>query len=70
MANINTKEASNRYGPSVGWFEKSRLSGHGPPYLKIANKIVLYNTETLDRWFAACERRSTSETSRTAAIAK
>jgi hypothetical protein len=64
MANINQKETSRRYGVTQRWLEKSRLSGKGPPYLKVGGRLVLYNTDTLDRWFAACERRSTSETPR------
>ena len=63
MAKIRTRGASERYGPSTRWFEKGRLYGYGPPYLKVRG-LVLYDTDTCDRWFAAHERRSTSEPSR------
>jgi hypothetical protein len=60
MANIRTKEASKRWGPSERWFEKGRFYGYGPPYLKVRG-LIFYNTETGDEWFAAHQRRSTSE---------
>jgi hypothetical protein len=61
MAKINTSKTAEQYSVSKRWLEKARLHGFGPPFLKIGRKIVLYDTDTLDRWFAACERNSTSE---------
>jgi hypothetical protein len=59
---IDTSKTAEQYGLSKRWLEKARLYGFGPPFLKIGPKIVLYDTDTLDRWFAACERHSTSQT--------
>ena len=49
---ITPKEASKRYGYSVGWFQKQRSLRKDPAYVKINNRgRVLYKAEDLDSWF-------------------
>ena len=47
---LTQKEASQKFGFSVSWFEKQRSHKKPPPYIKIQGKI-LYDLETLERWF-------------------
>jgi predicted DNA-binding transcriptional regulator AlpA len=47
-------------GASISTLEKWRLSGEGPPYLKL-NRLVRYRRADIDDWLAARVVRSTSE---------
>jgi hypothetical protein len=47
-------------GRTRGWFAKARMSGNGPPFIKIGRK-VLYRRRAVLEWLAECERRPTSE---------
>jgi len=57
---LNEKEASQRYGMSVSWFQRMRWKGGGPAYAKLAGK-VLYPIAGTDEFFASKLRTSTSE---------
>ena len=49
---ISEKEASNKYGYSVSWFQKGRINGNGPNFFQLRSKgRVLYDIEELDKWF-------------------
>jgi hypothetical protein len=57
---LNTSEAAKKLGLSASWLTKARMSGDGPPYLKIC-KRVLYRPSDLWTWLEAHHRRSTSD---------
>ena len=57
---VDTAAAASRYSLTKGWFEKARVNGGGPPFIKVGG-CVLYNVVATDNWFMACTRSSTSE---------
>jgi len=57
---INEKTASERYGLSKSWFQRSRWAGDGPAYVKLAGRVLYPITET-DQWFQSHLVKSTSE---------
>jgi predicted DNA-binding transcriptional regulator AlpA len=57
---LRTPDAADYCGSSASTFEKLRLTGGGPVYLKIGRRVV-YRIEDLDAWLAANRRHSTSE---------
>lgn len=57
---LKTKAASAYCGAGVSTFEKLRLTGKGPKYIKIGRAVV-YRPEDLDKWLASKLRQSTSE---------
>lgn len=56
----NTREAAAYLRSSPRTLEKYRLSGDGPPFVKIGRK-VLYEIEAVKRWAKERRRRSTSD---------
>ena len=63
---FSTQEAAAYCGSSVSTFEKLRLSGGGPIFLKISRRVV-YDPKDLDIWLSGRRRRSTSDTGAEAA---
>jgi len=57
---LRTAEAAAYCGSSASTFEKLRLTGGGPHYVKIGRRVV-YDPADLDAWLAANRRRSTSD---------
>lgn len=58
---ISEIEAAERYPYSRFWFQRKRWEGGGPPYVKVANR-VMYPVPETDDWFDAHGlRESTSE---------
>ena len=55
-----TRSAACYLGVSESWLAKRRLRGVAPEYLKLG-KTVVYDQDELDRFLAACRRKSTSE---------
>jgi len=55
---LNTKDAANYLGVSVGYLKLARTEGDrgkrtpGPPYFKPTPQIVLYAVRDLDAWLA------------------
>lgn len=45
---------------SKSWLDKKRLSGGGPPYLKLGRRVV-YDVADLDAWAASYKRQDISE---------
>lgn len=43
------KEISAKYGLSIPWLRKARITGKTPKYYKFCRK-VLYTTEDVDTW--------------------
>jgi len=64
--NLSEKAAAKRWGPSVHWFRRARWAGGGPPYIKLAGK-VLYPKVEGDAFFASKIRTSTSDPGKAAA---
>ncbi len=49
---IAPKEAAQRYGYSVSWFEKRRLNAKDPKFIRIKKGYkVLYPVDETDAWF-------------------
>tara|TARA_B100000965_G_scaffold381828_2_gene379640 strand:+ start:4709 stop:4924 length:216 start_codon:yes stop_codon:yes gene_type:complete len=59
---LRTAEAAAYCASSKSTFEKYRLTGEGPAYIKIG-RIVVYDRDDLDAWLASHRRLSTSEKS-------
>ena len=57
---LRTLEAATYCGSSASTFEKLRLTGGGPRYIKIGRRVV-YDQADLDEWLAGNRRRSTSD---------
>ena len=53
---LTTKEVATLTGFSTSYFEKGRINGYGPNFLRIRGKI-LYHIDALDQWLAqhVCE---------------
>lgn len=47
---IDQRQAAARYSYSIKWFERARVYGDGPPYIKRKGKI-LYPLKLVDEWF-------------------
>jgi predicted DNA-binding transcriptional regulator AlpA len=57
---LNQREASAALRVSERTLERNRLTGDGPPFVKIGRR-VLYRQSDLDTWLASHTRHSTSE---------
>ena len=57
---LTTKEAAAYCRLSTPTLERFRLTGNGPPFLKLG-KAVRYRRSDLDTWLASRLVRSTSE---------
>ncbi len=58
---IDVAEAAKRLDVSASFLNKARLTGAGPPYVKLS-KTVRYNWPDVVAWTATKTQRSTSET--------
>jgi predicted DNA-binding transcriptional regulator AlpA len=56
---VHRKQAAAHLGVSLSWFDKSRLSGDGPPFIKIGNRVI-YDEADLDEFMDRNRHRSTS----------
>jgi hypothetical protein len=57
---LSTNDAASFLGLSRRTLEKARVSGDGPLFLKLFDR-VLYDTHDLEDWMRKRRRRSTSE---------
>ncbi|MCC0007827.1 MAG: helix-turn-helix domain-containing protein [Hyphomicrobiaceae bacterium] len=57
---LRTNEAAEYCGSSASTFEKLRLFGGGPRYVKLGRRVV-YDPADLDEWLAANRRTTTSD---------
>ena len=57
---MRTAEAAAYCGSSASTFEKLRLFGGGPRYVKLGRRVV-YHPADLDQWLNANRRASTSD---------
>jgi predicted DNA-binding transcriptional regulator AlpA len=56
----SVREAAAYLGISVSMLNKLRLTGNGPPYMKLGRR-VLYGLHDLETWAATRKRNHTSE---------
>ena len=57
---IDTRQAADRAGISASFLNKARITGDGPPFIKVG-KAVRYHWPDVAAWLHARTRRSTSE---------
>ena len=57
---LRTKPAAKHCNSTKSTFEKWRVSGGGPPFIKMG-KTVVYDVNDLDAWMAERRFRSTAE---------
>lgn len=57
---FNTAVTARRLGISAGFLNKARMSGEGPPYVKIG-KAVRYRWSVVEAWLAERERLTTQD---------
>ncbi len=58
---VRTPAAAKIIGVSVSCMEKWRVSGHGPPFVRLGKKAVGYEVDALQAWLRAGRRVSTSD---------
>jgi predicted DNA-binding transcriptional regulator AlpA len=56
----DTSEVARRTKTSESYWNKMRVAGDGPPYVKLGRK-VRYRPSAVDTWMAGLTRRSTSD---------
>jgi hypothetical protein len=54
-------EAAIYCGSTKSTFDKKRVTGGGPPFIKLFNGRVVYDTGDLDAWLATRRRTSTAD---------
>ena len=57
---MDTTTAAAYCGSTKSTFEKYRVKGNGPAFIKIGSRVV-YDVTDLDAWLAARRRLSTSD---------
>lgn len=58
---VKTEEAEAISGMSRSWLEKARLSGNGPPFLRVGPKAVRYRVGDIRSWLASRRRSNTAQ---------
>lgn len=58
---LTPAEASQRIGLSTSWLAKLRLTGEGPPFIKLGRHRVGYDSLDVEAWLDSRRRTSTSE---------
>lgn len=61
---LSRNEIEDEYGLTRRWLELAALSGKGPPFVKISNRMVRYQRGVLERWIADRTRISTADLGR------
>jgi hypothetical protein len=57
---VGVKAAADILGVSASFLNKARMTGEGPPFLKIG-AAVRYDLQALEAWVASMARTSTSD---------
>ena len=58
---FSTGAAAQQLGLSPRTLEKWRLTGEGPPYLKLSPHAVRYRMSDIEAWLGQRQRTSTSD---------
>lgn len=58
---ISTEQAAQMTAMSVNWFRQKRVTGGGPPYVKMGTRSVRYRLTDLQEWFDKNGVRHTAE---------
>ena len=58
---MRTPAAALYLGIAESTLNKTRLTGDGPPFVKVGPRAVAYRKADLDEWLSARVRRSTSD---------
>ena len=58
---MRTVAAAEYLALSASTLNKMRLTGDGPPFVKVGSRAVAYRKADLDAWLNARVRRSTSD---------
>ena len=58
----DTSELARRTKTSESYWNKMRVAGDGPPYVKVG-RLVRYRPSVVDAWLASLTRSNTSEAS-------
>jgi hypothetical protein len=58
---LPTSKAAARVNAAPSTFEKMRVRGDGPPYIRITARKIVYAVDALDSWARARTFSSTSE---------
>lgn len=58
---LDTRAAATFTGLSSSTLNKLRITGGGPPFLKLGPRRVVYHPADLERWLEQSRRRSTSD---------
>lgn len=56
---FSVREAASYLGVSKSFLDKSRITGTGPQFLKLAKRVV-YDVNDLESWASSKRRRHTS----------
>ena len=59
-AKLRVQQAAGYLGISKSWLDKKRITGEGPPYLKLGRRVV-YDIDDLEIWASGHRRQDTSE---------
>ncbi|HZK90158.1 MAG TPA: helix-turn-helix domain-containing protein [Stellaceae bacterium] len=57
---LRTPAAADYLGYAESTLEKKRLTGDGPPFIRLG-RVIVYDTRDLDDWLTERRARSTSE---------
>lgn len=57
---LTAKEVARLLKVSLSWLAKARMSGEGPPYIRIG-RTIRYSEPTVLQWLKSRQRLSTSE---------
>ena len=58
---LRTAEAAQYVGLAKSTLDKKRLTGDGPPYVRLSARAVGYDVQALDSWLRSRVVHSTSE---------
>lgn len=64
---LRTPAVADYLGYAESTSEKKRLTGEGPPFIRLG-RVIVYDTRDLDAWLAARRARATSEQTAAGAV--
>jgi hypothetical protein len=58
---LTTEQIAEWFGVSIQWLEIGRLRGYGPPYERIAPRVIRYRRGKVRKWLDGRSHSSTAE---------